>query len=124
MSKHRWNTIGRTRKKLAAILTEAVQAREDADREAGIRDHRWTAEQYPRRLFVVLPESIHAMRLAGKARIWEDAHSWEAWPTARDNPDHGLASVYSYSTMTEIVRAGGIEWIGKDGECTAKELTK
>jgi hypothetical protein len=33
---------------------------------------------------VVKPEAVFAMRLAGKARLWEDAHSWEAVATACD----------------------------------------
>lgn len=119
MRRHRWNTIGRTRRKLAEILTLAVQAREDEKRAIAIREHRMKESDFPRFVFQVKPEDISAMRLAGKARIWEDAHSWEAWPTYGDG-DKGIASVYSYDSMTEVVRAGGIEWIGKDGECVAK----
>lgn len=119
MSVNRWNSIGRTRRKLAAILTVAVQAREDHERALALKEHRLGPDPdlYPARILTVLPENIHAMRLVGRARAWEDAHSWEAYGTSENgNP---IASVYSYDSMTEIVRAGGIEWIGKDGECVS-----
>jgi hypothetical protein len=100
----RWHTIGRTRIKLAAILTAAIRA-DGAAADVEIR-----------------PEQISPMRLVGNARIWEDAHSWEAFPTRSGGDQFAFYhrhSIYSYNTMTEIVKAGGIEWIGKDGECIA-----
>lgn len=103
----RWHAIGRTRKKLAAILTAAIRADGAA---ADVEVH---------------PSNIHPMRLVGKARLWEDAHSWEAYVSQVGDPEKSRGywrhSIYSYATMTEIVKAGGIEWIGKDGECMEAE---
>lgn len=101
----RWHAIGRTRKRLAAILTAAIRA-DGAAADAEIH-----------------PRNIHPMRLVGKARLYEDAHSWEAFVTHVGDPERTRGywshSLYSYDTMTAIVNAGAIEWIGKDGECVA-----
>lgn len=61
------------------------------------------------------PKRLSPMRLAGKARVWEDAHSWEAF--AEDGS--GGPSLYSYSTMNECCR--GVVAIGPrfDGEVAA-----
>ena len=59
--RNRWNTIGRTRRKLAEILTAAAVERE-AERAAAP----------PLEVFVD-PRDVCAMRLAGRARIHEDA---------------------------------------------------
>lgn len=97
MRRHRWNSIGRTRRRLAQILTAYARAIPGADGKP----------RYPGA--VCHPERIHAMRLAGKARIWEDAHSWEAYVTNGPN-------LMSYASMTEIVKAGRVYPVGKDGE--------
>lgn len=100
--RHRWNSIGRTRRKLAEILTAYMQAIPGADgkpRFAG---------------YVVNPDDIHPMRLAGLARKYEDAHSWEASATSpRGGPGPRF---YSYDNMTECVRAGKLHPVGDDGE--------
>jgi len=99
---HRWNTIGRTRCKLAEILTAYIRSIPGRDKTTRYPDAQ------------VLPENIHAMRLAGKARRWEDAHSWEATVTWLDG---GLATtLYSFDNMTTCVRAGRVYSIGDDGE--------
>ena len=102
---NRWNTIGRTRRRLAEILTAHVRAMERPD----------GSPRYPDAS--VAPEDIHPMRIAGKARVYEDAHSWEAY--ARWPDGTVCESLMSYDTMTEIVRAGRVLPIGKDGEVGA-----
>ena len=97
MNRHRWNSIGRTRRKLAEILTTYARTILGADGKP----------RYPNA--VCQPERIHAMRLAGLARKYEDAHSWEAYL------DNG-PSLMSYASMTEIVKAGKVYPVGKDGE--------
>lgn len=63
---------------------------------------------------VVKPSDIYPMRLAGKARIWEDAQSWDATAT---RPDGGFVTTfYSFATMTACVRAGHVLPVGDDGE--------
>jgi hypothetical protein len=104
--KNRWNSIGRTRRRLAEILTLAL---------AEIEPERWAPVGGLR----VRPEEIYAMRLAGKARIWEDAHSWKASAVSGDG-ETVMMHIFSYDNMTAIVRAGAVDWIGKDGECCAK----
>lgn len=106
IQKTRWNTVGRTRRKLAEILTAAVNERERRTQPASWQE------------VTVDPEEIYPMRLVGKVRAWEDAHSWEAFArfVRSGNP---FCMLYSYSTMTEIVRAGAVDWIGKDYECAA-----
>lgn len=100
--RNRWNTVGRTRIRLAEILTAYVRSIPGGDGSLRYHDAQ------------VLPERIHAMRLVGKARIWEDAHSWEATATW---PDGGPATtLYSFDTMTACVKAGSVRPIGKDGE--------
>lgn len=100
--RHRWNAIGRTRRKLAEILTAHVRTILGGDGK-------------PRFLeCAVAPEDIHPMRLAGKARIYEDAHSWEAY--ARFPDSTVCYSFMSYDTMTAIVRAGRVHPVGNDGE--------
>lgn len=99
---NRWNTIGRTRCRLAEILTTYVRSIQGSDGAPRYRDVQ------------VLPANIKAMRLVGKARLWEDAHSWEAMATF---PDGGIAkTLYSFDTMTACVRAGQVQPIDKDGE--------
>jgi hypothetical protein len=105
MKRHRWNAIGRTRRRLAEILTAAINEREP---------ERWA----PLGGLVMRPERLHPMRLAGKARIWEDAHSWEGTAESRAGGSP-ILHVFSYDSMTEIVKAGGVDWVGKDGECVA-----
>lgn len=94
MRRNRWNTIGRTRERLAELLT------------VYLNDPVW----------MVRPEDISAMRLAGKARLYEDAHSWEAWPSRVDDPNARRASLYSYANMTKCVKAGKLYSVGGDGE--------
>ena len=102
MRKTRWNTIGRTRRRLAEILTTHIKSIKGADGN----------ERYPDAH--VLPNDIHPMRLVGKVRAWEDAFSWEATATWYDG---GYCKIfYSYDTMTECVRAGRVQPVGKDGE--------
>ncbi len=99
---NRWNTIGRTRRRLAEILTAHVRTMEQPD----------GSQRYPDAS--VAPEDIRPMRLAGKARVYEDAHSWEAYARW---PDGTICeSLMSYDTMTAIVRAGRVLPVGKDGE--------
>lgn len=97
MKRHRWNSVGRTRKRLAEILTTYCRGIPGGDGNP----------RYPDA--VCRPEAISAMRLAGKARLWEDAHSWDVLV------DHG-PSLMSYASMTEIVKSGGVCPVGKDGE--------
>lgn len=54
------------------------------------------------------------MRLAGKARIWEDAHSWEAAVTTKDGKN--IWGLMSYSTMTECVKAGRVGPVDETSE--------
>jgi len=101
-AKNRWNTVGRTRTKLAAKLTEymrSIVGKDDQPRFPGV---------------TVAPEDIHPMRLAGAARAWEDAHSWEAH--AKFESGVVAKSLYSYNTMTECARAQVLYPVGKDGE--------
>jgi len=99
---NRWNTIGRTRSRLAEILTKYVQSITGGSGEL----------RYPD--VVVLPRHVRPMRLVGRVRKWEDAFSWDAVATW---PDGGVAATFfSFDTMTDCVRAGKIHPIGKDGE--------
>lgn len=101
-TRNRWNTIGRTRRKLAEMLTAQVRNIQAGGGGLAFPDA------------VVLPENIKAMRLVGNARTWEDAHSWEAYATW---PDGTVCySFHSYDNMTACVRAGSLHPIGKDGE--------
>lgn len=103
--RHRWNTIGRTRRKCAEILTTYVRSIEGSD----------GAPRYPGA--EVLPENIFQMRLVGRVRRWEDAHSWEASATWRG--DKVCMMLMSYSTMSEIVKSGRVYPVGNDGEVSA-----
>lgn len=102
---NRWNTIGRTRKRAAAILTTYVQSITGIDGKP----------RYPGR--VVKPEDISQMRLVGRVRAWEDAHCWEAWASTDD--ERIGPHLYSFSTLTEIVKAGKVLPVGDDGEVSA-----
>ena len=98
--RNRWNTIGRTRRKLAEILTAYVRTIPGGDGVPRFPDA------------AVAPEDVHAMRLAGKARIYKDAHSWEAfarWPNGTV-----CQSFMSYDSMTKT--AGRVLPVGNDGE--------
>ncbi len=106
---NRWNTIGRTRRRLAEILTTYVQSLMMPDGYNGSRP------RYPGA--VVLPENIKPMRLAGRARAWEDAHSWDAIATWPDG-DHATR-FYSFDTMTACVRSKEVHPVGKGGEVSA-----
>lgn len=97
MRRHRWNSIGRTRIRLAEILTAYARQIPGGDGKP----------RYPNALCT--PECIHQMRLAGKARKYEDAHSWEAF--VRNGP-----SLMSYASMTEIAKAGKVYPVGEDGD--------
>lgn len=102
---NRWTTIGRTRRRLAEILTAYARTIEGPDGTPRFPDA------------VVLPERVRPMRLVGRVRAWEDAHSWEATATW---PDGGTCwSFYSFDTMTACVRAGRVRPVGKDGEVSA-----
>lgn len=102
---NRWNAIGRTRLRLAEILTAYVRSLAGEDGRPRFPDA------------TVDPEDIYPMRLVGKARIYEDAHSWEAYA---HSPRGSICySLLSYSTMSEIVRAGRVLPIGDDGEVSA-----
>ncbi len=99
---NRWSSVGRTRIRLAGILTSYVQSMTGINGET----------RYPG--VVVLPKNIRPMRLVGLARKWEDAHSWDAVATW---PDGGVATTfYSFDTMTACIKAGKVHPIGKDGE--------
>lgn len=100
--RNRWNTIGRTRRKLAEMLTEQVRTLEAGGGGLAFPDA------------VVAPEDIRAMRLVGNVRAWEDAHSWEAY--ARWPDGTVCYSFFSYDNMTACVHAGRLHPIGKDGE--------
>lgn len=101
-ARNRWNTVGRTRRKLAEILTAQVRALEAGGGGFAFPDAS------------VAPEDIRAMRLVGRARAQEDAHSWEAY--ARWPDGTVCYSFFSYDNMTACVRAGRLHPIGKDGE--------
>lgn len=115
--RNRWNTIDSTRKKLAKILTEYVRAvaAEGTYSARGVRSGEID--------LVVYAKDISSMRLVGKVRFWEDAHSWEALSTNRHTGNPGMG-VYSYDTMSEIVKAGAVEPIGTDGEVVAKIIER
>jgi hypothetical protein len=98
---NRWHSIGRTRRKLAEILTAYVRGLGGGKR-------------FPDA--VVEPEDIYAMRLVGKMREWEDAPSWEAFPRFCKGSPNTCMTLYSYDNMTKCVRAGVLHPIGKDGE--------
>lgn len=109
MRRHRWNSIGATRKRLARLLTAYVQSVDDAN---PIRQRSG-----PMPVREVRPERISAMRLVGRSREWEDAHSWKAFPSWVGEPESTAGkSLYSYDSMTKCVRAGRLHPIGKDGE--------
>jgi len=102
---NRWNSVGRTRIRLADILTSHVQSILGSNGEPRYRD------------VVVLPKNIKPMRLVGLARKWEDAFSWDAVATW---PDGGVATtLYSFDTMTACIKAGKVHPVGKDGEVSA-----
>lgn len=114
---NRWNTIGATRVRLAAMLTEYLTAEiHTRAREALARpllrdgDRRVWEEMLAMREEVD-PARLSPMRLVGLALIYEDAHTWEGWSHyVRDGRrSDGGRHFLSYCTMTEIVRAGGLE---------------